>query len=168
MLPALLRSGVLSSDKLLPDLTVPLIGAAVRAADAAMRAGAGKRRNGSEARSTGRVIRSPRRNGLVQEIGSCRMERRSPGWGDPPDRPVVVLNPFCLLTEARLVALKATVLLLLTLLVKAKIRIVAFSTLGIVLLLPQTLLVLAFSGGLALAAGGAAIDVMQQRRPAAA
>jgi hypothetical protein len=80
----------------------------------------------------------------------------------------VLLNPFCPLSTAKLLALKATVLLLLTLLIKAKIRITAFSALGIFLLLLQTLVFLVVSGGLVLAAGGAAFVASQQRRPAAA
>jgi hypothetical protein len=54
------------------------------------------------------------------------------------------------------------VLLLLTLLIKAKIRITAFSALGIVLLLLQTLVFLA------IVAGGATLYATQQRQPAAA
>ncbi len=80
----------------------------------------------------------------------------------------MLLNPFCPFTTAKVLALKATVLLLLTLLIKAKIRITAFSALGTVLLLLQTLVFLAISGGVVLAAGGAAVYAMQQRRPAAA
>jgi hypothetical protein len=76
--------------------------------------------------------------------------------------PTVFLNPFCPFTTAKVLALKATVLLLLTLLIKAKIRITAFSALGIVLLLLQTLVFLA------LVAGGAALYATQQRRAAAA
>lgn len=78
---------------------------------------------------------------------------------------VVLLNPLCPLSTAKVLALKATVLLLLTLLIKAKIRITAFSALGILLLLLQTLVFLAISGGLVLAAGGAAIYSTQKRRP---
>ncbi|MEY3750484.1 MAG: hypothetical protein RLZZ186_903 [Cyanobacteriota bacterium] len=80
----------------------------------------------------------------------------------------MLLNPLCPLTTAKVLALKATVLLLLTLLIKAKIRITAFSALGSFLLLIQTLVFLTISGGLVLAAGGAALYAMQQRRPAAA
>ncbi len=80
----------------------------------------------------------------------------------------MLLNPFCPLSSAKVLALKATVLLLLTLLIKAKIRITAFSALGIVLLLLQTLVFLAVSGGVVLATGGAAFVALQQRRPAAA
>ncbi|HEX4939615.1 MAG TPA: hypothetical protein VFX11_13130 [Candidatus Kapabacteria bacterium] len=80
----------------------------------------------------------------------------------------MLLNPFCPFTAARVAALKATVVLLLTLVIKAKIRITAFSALGFVLLLLQTLLFLALSAGLGLAAGGAALTVNQQRRSSAA
>jgi hypothetical protein len=80
----------------------------------------------------------------------------------------VLLNPFCLFTTANVLALKATVLLLLTLLIKAKIQITAFSALGFFLLLLQTLVFLAISGGLVVAAGAAAIYTTQKRRPAGA
>jgi hypothetical protein len=76
----------------------------------------------------------------------------------------VLLNPFCPLSTAKVLALKATVLLLLTLLIKAKIRITAFSALGFFLLVLQTLVFLTISGGLVLAAGGAAIYSTQKRR----
>jgi len=82
--------------------------------------------------------------------------------------PAVLLNPFCPLTTAKVLALKATVLLLLTLLIKARVQIVAGSALGIALLLLQVLVFLAASGALVLAAGGAAIYATQPRRPAAA
>ncbi|MFU8886864.1 MAG: hypothetical protein ACNA8O_15595 [Cyanobacteriota bacterium] len=80
----------------------------------------------------------------------------------------MLLNPFCPISTAKVLALQATVLLLLTLLIKARVQIVAGSALGIFLLLLQTLVFLAISGGLVLAAGGAAVHAMQQRRPAAA
>ena len=80
----------------------------------------------------------------------------------------MLLNPLCPCTTAKVLALKATVLLLLTLLIKARIRIAAFSALGLFLLLLQTLLFLAASGGLILAAGGAAFYATQQRNPAKA
>lgn len=79
----------------------------------------------------------------------------------------MLLNPFCPLTKAKVLALKATVALLLTLLIKAKIRITAFSALGTFLLLLQTLVLLAICGGLAVVAGGAALYANQQGRPAA-
>jgi hypothetical protein len=78
----------------------------------------------------------------------------------------MLLNPFCPLTTAKVLALKATILVLLTLLIKAKVRITAFSALGFFLLLLQTLVFLAVSGGLVLAAGGAALYTAQQRRSA--
>ena len=59
-------------------------------------------------------------------------------------------------------------LLLLTLLIKARVQIVAGSSIGIFLCLLQTLVFLAISGALDLAAGGAAIYAQQQRRSAAA
>jgi len=77
-------------------------------------------------------------------------------------------NPFCPLTAAKLIALRATVLVLLTLLIKARIRITAFSALGMVLFLLQTLAFLAVGGGLAIVAGGAALLASRQPRPAAA
>ena len=76
----------------------------------------------------------------------------------------MVFNPLCPITAAKVVALKATVLLLLTLLIKAKIRITAFSALGGLLLLLQTLAFLAVGGGLA---AGAAFVAAQQRRASA-
>jgi hypothetical protein len=78
----------------------------------------------------------------------------------------MLLNPFCPLTTAKVLALKATILVLLTLLIKAKVRITAFSALGFFLLLLQTLVFLAVSGGMVLAAGGAALYTAQQRRSA--
>lgn len=80
----------------------------------------------------------------------------------------MLLNPLCPFSAAKVLALKATVLLLLTLLIKAKIRITAFSALGFFLLLVQTLVFLALSAGLGLAAGGVAVYATQQRRSAAA
>jgi len=78
----------------------------------------------------------------------------------------MLVNPFCPLTTAKVLALKATILVLLTLLIKAKVRITAFSALGFFLLLLQTLVFLAVSGGMVLAAGGAALYTAQQRRSA--
>jgi hypothetical protein len=80
----------------------------------------------------------------------------------------VLLNPFCPFSTAKVLALKATMLLLLTLLIKARVQFAAGSALGIALLLLQTLVFLAVSGGQLLAAGGAALYATQQRRPAAA
>ncbi len=80
----------------------------------------------------------------------------------------MLLTPFCPLSTAKLLALKATVLLLLTLLIKARVQIATGSAIGIFLLLVQTLVFLAISGGLVLAAGGAAVYTTQRRRPAVA
>jgi len=79
----------------------------------------------------------------------------------------VLLNPFLPFSTAKVLSLKATVLLLLTLLIKARVQIVAASALGIFLLVLQTLVFLAASGGLVLAAGGAAVYATQRRRTAA-
>jgi hypothetical protein len=80
----------------------------------------------------------------------------------------MLLNPFCPFSTAKVLTLKATVLLLLTLLIKARVQIATGSALGIVLLLLQTLVILAVSGGVVLAAGGAALYATQKSRPAAA
>ena len=76
----------------------------------------------------------------------------------------MLLNPLCPLTTAKVLALKATILVLLTLLIKARVQIVAGSALGIALLLVQTLVFLAVSGGLVLAAGDAALYTDQQQK----
>ena len=94
------------------------------------------------------------------------------GWGQQHGGnycgDVMLLNPLCPFGAARVLALKATVVLLLTLLIKAKVRITAFSALGIVLLLLQILLVLAAGGALGLLAGAAGLYALQQRRTATA
>jgi hypothetical protein len=70
---------------------------------------------------------------------------------------------FCPFTAATVLALKGTVLLLLLLLIKAKIRIGFFSALGIFLLMLQTLLFLAASGAVGVAAVGGLGYAMQRR-----
>ncbi len=82
------------------------------------------------------------------------------------DQPVI-LKPYWPFTTAKMLAVKTTVLLLLTLLIKARVQIVAGSALGIFPLLLQTLVFLAISGGLVRAAGGAAFYATQQLRSAA-
>jgi hypothetical protein len=77
----------------------------------------------------------------------------------------VLLNPFFPFTTAKVLALKAMVLLLLTLLIKARVQIASGSAIGIFLLLVQTLVFLAISGGLMLVASGAALYSTQKRRP---
>lgn len=105
--------------------------------------------------------------------GAARRPRAAPGWASGHQhgeicQAVVLLNPFCPLTAAKVLALKATVLLLLTLLIKARVQIAAGSALGIALLLLQVLVFLAVSGALVVAAGGAAFYATQQRRSAVA
>jgi hypothetical protein len=78
----------------------------------------------------------------------------------------VLLNPLCPFSTAKVLALKVTVLLLLTLLIKARVQIATGSVIGFFLLLVQTLVFLAISGGMVLAAGGAAIYSTQKQRPA--
>ena len=78
----------------------------------------------------------------------------------------MLLNTLCPLTTAKVLALKGTVLVLLTLLIKAKIRITAFSALCFFLLLLQTLVFLGLGGDLLLAAGGAGLFATQQRKTA--
>lgn len=73
-------------------------------------------------------------------------------------------NLLCPFATARILALRATVLLLLTLLIKAKLRIAAFSALGCTLLLLQTLLFLAAGGELSLVATPDEFYTLQQRR----
>ena len=84
----------------------------------------------------------------------------------------MLLSPFCPLfgpvNTTKVLALKATVIVLLTLLIKARVRITAFSALGVVLLMLHTLLFLAVSGGFVLAAGAAALYAAQQRKGATA
>jgi len=80
----------------------------------------------------------------------------------------MLLNPFCPFSTARILALRATVLLLLTLLIKAKVRIAAFSALGFALLILQTLIFLAASGALGVVVAAGGFYAMQQRRTAAA
>ncbi len=79
----------------------------------------------------------------------------------------MILKPFWPFTTAKMLVVKTMVLLLLTLLIKARVQIVAGSALGIFPLLLQTLVFLAISGGLVLAAGRAAFYATQQRRSAA-
>ena len=84
------------------------------------------------------------------------------------DWSAMLLNPFCPLSAAKILSLKATVILLLTLLIKSKIRIATFSGLGALLLLLQTLVFLAISGGVTVVAAAAAVYAVQQRKTAAA
>jgi hypothetical protein len=81
-------------------------------------------------------------------------------------------NPFCPLacplTAAKIAGLQATVLLLLSLLIKSRIQIKAASALGLSLLALQTLVFLAAAGALGLATiGGVAYAFNRRPSPAA-
>lgn len=77
--------------------------------------------------------------------------------------PLCPLLPLSPLGATKVACLQATVLLLLSQLIKARIQIKAFSTLGIVLLLLQTVVFL----GVATTAAAAAFAVSQRRAAAA-
>jgi hypothetical protein len=79
-----------------------------------------------------------------------------------------MLPPLCPFTAARIAGLQATVLLLLTLLIKARVQIKAASALGLTLLALQTLVFLAATGALGLVAIGGAALALTRPRPAAA
>lgn len=68
---------------------------------------------------------------------------------------MLLLSPFSPFTAAKIAGLQATVVLLLTLLIKAKIQIKAASAVGWALLALQTLVFLAAVGALGAAAVGA-------------
>ena len=73
-------------------------------------------------------------------------------------------SPLCPLTAAKIAGLQATVLLLLTCLIKARIQIKAASALGLFLLALQTLVFLAVSGTLGLAALGGVAFALKRRQ----
>ncbi len=77
-------------------------------------------------------------------------------------------SPFCLLKAAKIAGLQATVLLLLTLLIKARVQIKAASALGLTLLALQTLVFLAIAGPLGLAALGGVAFALNRRQGQAA
>ena len=77
-------------------------------------------------------------------------------------------NPLCPLIALKVAGLQATVLLLLTMLIKARIRIQAFSALGLFLLLLQSLIVLVAGGTISVVAAAAVAYGLQQRRAATA
>ncbi len=68
---------------------------------------------------------------------------------------MLLLSPFFPFTAAKVAGLQATVLLLLTLLIKARIQIKAASALGLFLLALQTIVFLAAAGAFSLVAIGA-------------
>ena len=67
---------------------------------------------------------------------------------------MLLLSPFSPFTVAKIAGLQATVLLLITLLIKAQVQIKAASALGFFLLALQTLVFLAAAGALGLVALG--------------
>lgn len=77
-------------------------------------------------------------------------------------------SPFCPLTAAKIAGLQATVLLLITMLIKARVQIKAASALGFFLLALQTLVFLAASGALGLAALAAGTFALSRRQSQAA
>ena len=87
----------------------------------------------------------------------------SPGLGHRFSS-MLLLSPLCPLTAAKIAGLQATVLLLITLLIKARIQIKTASALGLFLLALQTLVCLAASSALGLAvivAGAFALNPRQ-------
>ena len=81
---------------------------------------------------------------------------------------MVLPSPFCPLRAAKIAGLQATVLLLMTLLIKARIQIKAASALGLFLLALQTLVFLAATGALGLAALAAGAYALNRRQAQAA
>ena len=72
--------------------------------------------------------------------------------------------PPCPFSAARIAGLQATVLILLSLLIKARIQIKAASAIGWVLLALQTLVFLGVVGALGLAVVGGGFSLMGHRR----
>lgn len=77
-------------------------------------------------------------------------------------------SALCPFTAAKIAGLQVTVLLLLTLLIKARIQIKAASALGLFLLALQTLVFLAASGALGLAALAGGAFALNRRQTQAA
>ena len=78
---------------------------------------------------------------------------------------MLLLNPFCPISAARIAGLKATVLLLLVLLIKSKLLRVKMSLLGSLLGLLLLTGFLISTGLLSVVAGGAALYAANQKRP---
>ena len=77
---------------------------------------------------------------------------------------MLLLNPFCPISEARIASLKATVMLLLVLLIKSKLLRVMMSLLGSVLGLLMLTGFLISTGLLTVVAGGAVLYAANQKR----
>jgi hypothetical protein len=78
---------------------------------------------------------------------------------------MLLLNPFCPISAARIAGLKATVLLLLVLLIKSKLLRVKMSLLGSLLGLLLLTGFLISTGLLTVVAGGAVLYAANQKRP---
>ena len=77
---------------------------------------------------------------------------------------MVLLNPFCPISAARIAGLKATVMLLLVLLIKSKLLRVKMSLLGSLLGLFMLTGFLISTGLLTVVAGGAVLYAASQKR----
>jgi hypothetical protein len=88
----------------------------------------------------------------------------SAAWVDQVD--LHASDPFCPSSTDRILALRATVLVLLTLLIKARVRIAPCSALGFALLILQTLIFQAAAGALGVVVVAGGFYAMQQRRTA--
>ena len=78
---------------------------------------------------------------------------------------MLLLNPFCPISAAKIAGLKATVLLLLVLLIKSKLLRVKMSLLGSLLGLLLLTGFLVSTGLLSVVAGGAVLYAANQKRP---
>jgi hypothetical protein len=123
------------------------------------------RRSNSGLRSGSRAGKAVTRSGTPAPAATgwpgCHQQGRR-------GEPAMLLNPFCPFSAAQILALRATVLLLLALPIKDKVRVAAFSVLGLAMLILQTLPFLAAGGSLEMVAGAAGFCVMQRRKNASA
>lgn len=78
---------------------------------------------------------------------------------------MLLLNPLCPISAAKIAGLKATVMLLLVLLIKSKLLRVKMSLLGSFLGLLMLTGFLISTGLLSVVAGGAALYAVNQKRP---
>ena len=78
----------------------------------------------------------------------------------------MLLNPFCPISAAKIVGLKATVSLLLLLLIKSKLLRVKMSLVGSLLAFNMLVGFLLTTGLLTMVAGGAVAYAATQRKPA--
>lgn len=78
---------------------------------------------------------------------------------------MLLLNPLCPISAAKIAGLKATVMLLLVLLIKSKLLRVKMSLLGSFLGLVMLTGFLISTGLLSLVAGGAVLYAVNQKRP---